>query len=97
MQSQDIKDVLALRDILTNAEGVPDLIASIINWRDGTTGEAGFIANQDEPPETVAAQPDSEPEPPTFAPKPKPKPAKAAAKGRAKPPASAASDDDADF
>lgn len=96
MNSSDIKDVLALQNILTYTKNVPELIASLIEWRDGTLGTV----------EPVAPQPEPTPEPELVA-APVAPPAKApakASKGRAKPPPAnepddsvTGSDDDADF
>jgi hypothetical protein len=94
MESQDIKDVLALRDILAEGGSVPEVISALIAWRDGTLGMVETVA------EPVAQQDHSVAEEAVAraekaAPKPaKAAPAKAAAKGRAKPPPPPADDDD---
>lgn len=86
MQSQDIKDVLALRDILAEGGSVPEVIASLIEWANMRTADETtpmkFTTS-----EPVAAQPDPEP------PAPRKAPAKAT-KGRAKPPPPPVDDDD---
>jgi hypothetical protein len=90
MHAQDVTDVLALRDIIAGANNTATLIASLIDWRDGSLAVV----------ETAVAQAEPEPAPaPTKA-----APAKAT-KGRAKPPPPPADDDgpspdpsdDADF
>ena len=61
MKSSQVQDVLTLDGIIEGYPHTPDgkagLIAALIEWRDGTTGEAAFEASQDGSAEPAAEQP----------------------------------------
>ena len=79
MNPEEIKDVLALRDILVNAENTATLISALIVWRDSTslaTIEYRPVTQQDH---SAAEEAVAKVETAT-------KPVKAPAKSRAKPP-----------
>lgn len=98
MKAQDIKDVLQVRDIIANADGTADLIATLIDWRDGSLGTVESVTPQQDhsaAEDAAAAAEAKAVKAPAPAKAPaKAAPAKAAGKGRAKPPPPPADDDD---
>lgn len=88
MEAQEIKDVLTVSRILAVSSDPAVVIASLIEWRDGTLGVVEVVAAQAE----IKDKP--EPPAPAKAPPAKAAPAKAAGKGRAKPPPSRTSEPD---
>lgn len=86
MKAQDIKDVLTVSRILGVSSDPAVVIATLIDWRDGSLGTVEVVAQQDHSvAENAAATVEAKaPAPAKAAAK---APAKAAPKGRAKPPA----------
>lgn len=94
MNSDQIEDVLAVRTILTEGGSVAEVIARLIDWRDGTVHVHAAVVQQDHSvAEDAAARAEVKASAPAKAP-PAKAPAKAAGKGRAKPPPPPVDDDD---